>query len=122
MRRAIRRKTIKESINNSDYMSAVEKHFNYNITNAVEDVFVDLVDRAMMEDCEDSYECVSQAIDEGLIYTNDQWTMYRFYCDMGDPVEQMYEGLLNDLVEIVEEIQNNEIEERYKRFPRRNLK
>lgn len=43
---------------------------------------------------------IYRAVDDGMIYTDDQWTAYRFYCDMGDPVDQMWEGLTNDVYNI----------------------
>lgn len=63
------------------------------------EVFINLLERAEAntEPGEDISDAIFIAIDEGLIYTDDQWEVYRHYCNMGDPVENMYDDLYNDL-------------------------
>lgn len=67
------------------------------------DLFLNLIDRVYDTDIEDLDERIDQAINEGMIYTCDQWVAYRHYCDMGDPVDQMWEGLYNDLYTVFNE-------------------
>ena len=63
------------------------------------EVFIDLLKRAEanVEPGEDISEAIWLAIDEGLIYTSDQWEVYRYYCDMGEEKEAMYDGLFSDI-------------------------
>ena len=67
------------------------------------DLMVDLAERAVddVDDSMDIDEAVNDAIDTGMIYTDDQWEAYRHYCDMGDDQNIMWEGLWNDLYSIV---------------------
>lgn len=73
------------------------------------DVFLDLCDRAftIYDDREggDLYDIASDAIDNGLIYSADQWAVLRQYsadvasADWGDACE----GLQRDIVKALEE-------------------
>ena len=80
-------------------------------TDAYIDLMLDLVDRAKSMIEIDEYEfneAINQAIDDGMIYTDDQWTAYRHYCDMGDDPQIMWDGLFNDLYSIVEKVLETE--------------
>lgn len=56
----------------------------YNIFNSFDiiDLARDVLDRfeSIHEDGGDVYDDLFQAMDEGLIYTADQWTMIEYYC------------------------------------------
>ena len=67
------------------------------------DLMVDLAERAVdgVDDDMDIDQAVNDAIDIGMIYTDDQWEAYRHYCDIGDDQNIMWEGLWNDLYSIV---------------------
>lgn len=57
------------------------------------------------EDETDAGEAVSEAIDSGLIYTADQWTVIAYYSDPSDPksFSEACEDFYGDLLECVEE-------------------
>ena len=44
---------------------------------------------------------VIDAIDEGMIYTADQWTAYKHFCNPGDDIAIMWEQLTNDVFAVV---------------------
>lgn len=57
------------------------------------------------EDETDASEAVSQAMDDELIYTADQWTVIAYYSDPSDPKNfaEACEEFFGDLLECVEE-------------------
>lgn len=57
------------------------------------------------EDETDAGEAVSQAMDDELIYTADQWTVIAYYSDPSDPksFSEACEDFYGDLLECVEE-------------------
>lgn len=57
------------------------------------------------EDETDAGEAVSQAMDDELIYTADQWTVIAYYSDPSDPknLSEACEEFFGDLLECVEE-------------------
>ena len=66
-------------------------------------VFIDLLERAA-----DNYEteirdAIWEAIDEGLIYSADEWTVYKHYCNIGDNRNIMDELLFCDLYNCLEQ-------------------
>ena len=73
-------------------------------TSAGDDVISDLVDRALsiIQDGgeEDSAEAVTQAIDEGLIYTKDIYDLLEHYntIDNNTIIQSYYEDLFNDVL------------------------
>jgi len=68
----------------------------------------DIADRAesYQQEGHDIEEAVSQAIDDGLIYTRDQWEVLAYYCtpegaDFGYSMEQFAQDVHN-LLEVTE--------------------
>ncbi len=57
------------------------------------------------DDETDASEAVSQAMDDELIYTEDQWTVIAYYSDPESPknLSEACEDFFNDLLECVEE-------------------
>lgn len=57
------------------------------------------------DDETDASEAVSQAMDDELIYTEDQWTVIAYYSDPSDPksFSEACEEFFEDLLECVEE-------------------
>lgn len=61
----------------------------------------DIADR--VEDPKDS-ESILQAIDEGLIYTRDQWEVLAYYCTPSDAnLDYAMEQFANDLIALMED-------------------
>ena len=81
-------------------------------TSAGDDVISDLVDRALsiIQDGgeEDSAEAVTQAIDEGLIYTKDIYDLLEHYntIDNNTIIQSYYEDLFNDVLTKVDDSLN----------------
>lgn len=99
-------KSIKESIR-GDIYSAVNKHFNYNVTSEFAELITHLVDRALLENPEDIGEKIEFAIDEGLIYNKDIWTIKEFYEEAALD-DSTYEELFNDMYSIINSIKDYE--------------
>lgn len=53
----------------------------------------------------DAGKAVDKAMDDELIYTDDQWTVIAYYSDPSDPksFSEAYEDFYRDLLECVEE-------------------
>lgn len=57
------------------------------------------------EDETDASEAVSQAMDDELIYTEDQWAVIAYYSDPSDPknLSEACEEFFGDLLECIDE-------------------
>ena len=77
--------------------------------NDMVDLIYDLVDRALdnAKYNGDVWDACMQAIDEGMIYTEDQWKAYQYYCDMGDDKDIMWESLIEDVFRVTSEMLEN---------------
>lgn len=86
-------------------------------TFAGEDVIDDLVDRAQSlyneGDYGDKEECVQQAIDDGLIYSKDIYTLLEHYgtIDSSTMIESFYDDLFNDIYSKLEDKEEEEDED-----------
>ena len=100
-----------ESVDNEVY-SAVAKYYDYGAPSDFIEVIADLVDRALMNKDEDydTEEAVSDAIDSGLIYHKDIWTVKSNYED-SILSDETYERLFSDIYSIVDSLASDEIEE-----------
>lgn len=67
-------------------------------------ILEDLVERAndYIKEGEEKEEAIFSAIDDGMLYTDDQWTAYRYYCEMGDPEDKMWDALFEDVYKKME--------------------
>ena len=107
IKKAIKKsKSIKESIR-GDIYSAVNKHFNYKVKSEFAELITHLVDRALLENPEDIGEKIEFAIDEGLIYEDDIWTVKEFYEEAALD-DSTYEELFNDMYSIINSIKDDE--------------
>lgn len=69
------------------------------------DIFLDLIERAyydIEEGCNID-DVIDEAIDTGLIYSDDEWEVYRHYCDIGESANIMYEWLHVDIYHCIVE-------------------
>lgn len=92
-----------------DIYKAVAKHFDYRGADSFFDVVADLVDRVDFGDwqinAEDDYDIIWSAIDEGLIYTRDQWAVLEHYCTPSDAnFDEAIEELATDMNEIIADL------------------
>lgn len=111
IKKAIKKsKSIKEGIK-SDIYSAVAKHFGYSVNGEFADLIADLVDRALLEEGDDIDESITSAIDEGLIYNKDIWTVKEFYEEAALD-DSTYEELFNDMYSIISSIKDEDLEEK----------
>lgn len=99
-------KSIEESIE-SDIYSAVGKHFNHSVNSEFADLITDLVDRALSEEGEDIADNIMTAIDEGLIYNKDIWTIKEFY-EEAALNDSTFENLFDDIHSIISAIKDDE--------------
>lgn len=109
-----------ESVDNEVY-SAVAKYYDYGAPSNFIEVIADLVDRALLNKKEgyDVDDAVMDAIDSGLIYHKDIWTIKSGYED-SILSDEAYEQLRNDLYSIVDSFEDEEIDEGLTRAQRHN--
>lgn len=92
----------------SNYWDDVYNHFkNERSTDAFLDIAADIVDRVNFDNIteDDAYEEVWQAIDDGLIYSEDQWEVMKHYQSPDEANwESAIEEFSSDIASIVEEI------------------
>lgn len=90
-----------EVTDTEEVITNVEESCKVNETFAGEDVIKDLVDRAKMkiDEGEDIDEAVRNAIDEGLIYTKDIYSLLEHYGTIEDStmIESYYDDLYSDV-------------------------
>lgn len=103
-----KKKPIKEAKDDDDIRTVVydvlhDHAPNGQVRDEMYDLMLNLTDRALswLDDGSDIDGAVQQAIDDGMIYNDDQWTAYRHYCRIGDGEDAMWEGLYNDLGSIL---------------------
>lgn len=89
-----------------DIYTVVVRHFDNRGTDSFFDVVDDLVERVDIEDWkDDDYDAIWQAIDEGLIYTRDQWVVLEHYCTPTDAnFDEAIEELASDMGSILSDI------------------
>lgn len=109
------RQVVTESLTESvgdNYYTATAKYFDYGAPADFVEVMADLVDRAHinLDECGEIDEAVSTAIDEGLIYHKDIWTIKANYED-SILNEETYERLYSDLYSIVDSIASEDMDE-----------
>lgn len=94
---------------------AVGKHFDYSLEENFQDVVEGIVSRTLdtYEGNEDElYEAIFGAIDDGLIYTKDQWTVLEHYYTPSEAnFQEAIEQLENDVYEIVKGLLSEDEEE-----------
>lgn len=79
----------------------VAKHFNYQGSYKFFDIVEDLVERVFDMTEEDPDDEIWDAIDQGLIYYDDQWEVLKYYCTPQDAnFNEALEELYNDIYEI----------------------
>ena len=80
------------------------KVFNYG--EGIVDLAWDILDR-VEEDSDDVYDAISEAIDSGLIYYSQQWTLIEYYFSPLDENISLNEAIgcfVEDLAKCVEEV------------------
>lgn len=105
--RPVMSESLVESVDNDIY-SATAKYFDYGASSEFTEVIADLVDRALMNKDEgyDIEEAVNDAIDSGLIYHKDIWTVKAGYED-SIINDETYESLFHDIYSIVDSISDD---------------
>ena len=100
-------KQLMETLNSDGIRKYVWKHFDNYASFEFVDIVVDILDRIDdIENCDD--EDVYQAMDDSLLYTEDQWTMMAHYQSPQDAnFEDAWESLYSDLLSIVESIKED---------------
>lgn len=63
-------------------MSIIYDQFGYGDMAGLAENILDRIDVDDVKD--DAYEALYQAMDDGMIYTKDQWTMIEYYCTPQD--------------------------------------
>ena len=82
-------------------LSKITEVFGYGEISNIDRDILERID----EDETDAGEAVSEAIDSGLVYTGDQWTVIAYYSDPSDPknLSEACEEFFGDLLERIEE-------------------
>lgn len=109
---ARKRKGMNEGISDSAYKDVIAEHFDYTGDFDFLDIVANVIDR--IDDIEelgddDIYDEVMSAIDDELIYDDDQWRIMRFYQRPNDAnLNEAFEQLTNDCAEIVAKIKGSD--------------
>ncbi len=114
----MRRRTIKES---------EDREFREKVYNAIDlisgpaadkyfDLLVDVADRAVANvehrGHEDYYDAAWSAIDEGMIYTDDQWLIMRYFQNPSEAnLQEAFESMAEDLVKVLEAVNGTDEED-----------
>lgn len=106
------KKELKEDVDDKGLGNAVWNRL-YNANREMYKLLKDLAERALdrVEEGEQEIEdAVNDALDDGMIWTKDQWTAYEYYCEMGDNPDIMWEGLFNDVYAVVSKVREEKEE------------
>lgn len=110
----LKRESLKEDYSETDIRRAIFKVHDI-MEDTYTSVLADIVSRALDSDVEDVYDAVVTAVDEGLIYYNDEWAVIEHYTSPKDINDNTYseaiENLIDDAVKVVEFIKKNNIDE-----------
>ncbi len=83
------------------------------------DLLVDVADRAIANvehrGHEDYYDAAWSAIDEGMIYTDDQWLIMRYFQNPSEAnLQEAFESMAEDLVKVLEAVNGTDEEDENK--------
>lgn len=86
---------------NEEVKRQVRRYFNYGKMAGVAE---DIIDRLPSDQEVISYDDIFQAIDEGLIYIEDQWTVIEYYCTPYEnrSINEVITDFCDELVSILE--------------------
>ena len=106
LKRITENKSLKEDYSDSDIRRAI-----FRVHDIMEDTYTqvvaDITSRALDNNPEeDVYEAVNEAIDEGLIYYNDEWAVIEHYTTPKDIDSDTYYNAIQQLAEDVVEVVN----------------
>ena len=105
------KRNIKESVSDSPYKDIIAKYFDYTFDFDFLDVVSDIIDGVDFEE-EDLDEEIYSAIDDGLIYDNDQWKIMMHYQTASEAnFDNALEELTGDLIALCNEISESKLEE-----------
>ena len=98
------------NMENNKIYEAVMKHFSNSTWDGdFFELVTDLIDRV---DDYSSDEDIWEALDSGLIYTKDEWTVLEYYCTPQEASwEEAYEQLYEDIYSICNDLVNEDAEE-----------
>ena len=100
---------IKEAYGQDEIRGEIGRYFDYAVDGDFVDVVEDIIDRV---DDPRSTDDITQAIDDGLIYTSDQWTVLEHYCTPQTANwEDAIDEFINDIYHIVDALNKSEDEE-----------
>lgn len=99
----LNKKTIKEGLTDSKYKALIGEHFNHTFDFEFLDIVAHTLDRIDFEGNEElSAEDIDVAINDALIYNEDQWTVAKFY--VSSPADLDWDEVLNDLSNDIHEL------------------
>lgn len=102
-------KNLREGVSDSPYKDIIAEHFDYTVNFDFLDIVSNIIDRIddidEFKDEDEIYDAVYSALDDELIYDDDQWTVMRFYQTARDAsLDEALDSLVADCVAIVEKI------------------
>lgn len=106
---------LKEELSASEIRSAIGKHFDYSVSFELVDIIENVINRIddiYIEDEDELYDAIQDAIDDALIYTEDQWNIMKQYqspqdANWSDAVDEFF----NDVSAIVYDLREERSEE-----------
>lgn len=96
------KKTIKEGLTDSKYKALIGEHFDHSFDFEFLDIVATILDRIDFDSKEDLDDEIDVAINDSLIYDEDQWTVAKFY--VSSPADLDWDDVLNDLSNDIHEL------------------
>lgn len=110
----LKRESLKEDYSETNIRRAVFKVHGV-MEDAYTNVLANIISRALDSGIEDTYTAVVDAVDNGLIYYNDEWAVIEHYTSPKYINDNTYSeavgNLIDDAVKVVEFIKKNDIDE-----------
>lgn len=91
---------------NEKIKDIIGKKLNYTFDFAFVNVVKDIIDRIDFNN-KDLRKAIQKAIDDGLIYEEDEWTIYKHYCTPEESFDQAMECFTSDIIKIAKAIKEN---------------
>lgn len=101
---------LKEELSASEIRSAIGKHFDYSVAFELVDIIENVINRIDFDEVDDDdlYDAIMTAIDDELIYSEDQWEIMKQYQSPQDASwEEAIDEFYNDVYAIVEDLLEN---------------
>lgn len=102
---------ITESVKNSPYKEIIKEYFNYDLDFDFLDIVSEILDRIDMDEVDNDYSIIYQAVDAELVAFKDRWDVFAHYywADIENAVyNNAYNELCEDISSLVSKIKSGD--------------